>query len=52
VLRRSELRWTDDIIKKMGVVSDSKIAAELGCSVGLVQQKRNQLGIPPITAGG
>ena len=37
-----------DVIKKLGVVSDGKIATELGCSKNLVSMKRRELQIPPV----
>jgi hypothetical protein len=48
-LRRSDMRWTKEIIQKLGVVSDGEIAAELGCSPSLVGMKRRELQIPPST---
>ena len=46
VLRRSQLRWTEEVIKKMGNVSDPELAKELGCSTTLVTLKRHELKIP------
>jgi hypothetical protein len=45
------LNWTEQVIKKMGVVSDAELAKELGCSTTLVALKRNELQIPAYPGG-
>ena len=45
-LRASELRYTSEVVARMGKESDEAIAADLGCSSSAVRHKRQSLGIP------
>ena len=40
------MKWTPEIEAKLGTVPDKTIAAEIGCSVQAVYQRRRKLGIP------
>ena len=47
VQQREAVRWTRDMIRKLGTATDRSIAAELGIPIGCVSRKRRILGIPP-----
>lgn len=44
--RATELRYTKEVVRRMGRESDEAIAADLGVSPSAVLQKRHRLGIP------
>jgi len=48
--RRPDTRWTARMIGLLGQDTDLAVAAELGLSEGIVQRKRDLLGIPRFTA--
>jgi DNA-binding CsgD family transcriptional regulator len=45
-LRAAELRYTPEVVARMGKESDEAIAIDLGCTPSAVRQKRQSLGIP------